>query len=89
MRTIIGLILSIFLVILVLQNIDALKAFLSSMAYIGPGNPRDQQWIGLCAFGLVALLIASIAKIVTAPKPPQRPHQSDGGNGGYGGNNQP
>ncbi len=39
--------------------------FLRSMKNIGPGHSTEEKTIGLMAFGLIAILVVSIVKIIT------------------------
>lgn len=43
---------------------DAIGMFLGSMRRAGPGHAPDDQFIGLLAFGLIALVITAVTKIV-------------------------
>jgi hypothetical protein len=60
-----ALILALFAFWLLVNNGQAVSAFLSSMKDIGPGHSADEQTIGLIAFGLVGVCIVAIVKILT------------------------
>ena len=41
-----------------------IDSFLGSMRYAGPGHTPDEQLIGLMAFGLIAMTLLGVIKIV-------------------------
>jgi len=63
-HNIIAFILAIVAMIILVKNGPAINAFLSAMGQIGPGYSRDEQTMGLIAFGLILAAIAALVKIV-------------------------
>lgn len=64
-NNIIALILLIIALVLAVKFLPAMMAFLGSMKDIGPGHTADEKTIGLMAFGLVAILLVAIVKVLT------------------------
>ena len=60
---VVALALAIFALVLILKMPGEMGAFMATMRYIGSGN-RDEEMMGLLAFGLVMVLIVAVVKII-------------------------
>lgn len=65
---IICLVLAIVAVVIIAKAHGHIGAFLAAMGRIGPGHTTDDKVIGVIAFGLVALLIVAIVKILVSQR---------------------
>ena len=54
----------IFTFVLVIRMHEQIFAFLASMGQMGPQHTTDEKIWGLIAFGLVALILAGLIKIL-------------------------
>lgn len=54
----------VFALVVFLKTYPQMAAFFAAMNDIGPGHDPDEQVRGLVAFGLIALTIVGIVKIV-------------------------
>ena len=64
-NNIIALILLVIALVLAVNFLPALIAFLGSMKDIGPGHTTDEKTVGLIAFGLVGILLVAVVKVLT------------------------
>ena len=60
--------LGVFAVTMVIKMHDNITIFLAGIGDIGPNHPLDEQMWGLAAFGLVAVTLLGIIKILTRNK---------------------
>jgi len=64
-NNIIALILLVIALVLAVNFLPSLIAFLGSMKDIGPGHTTDEKTVGLIAFGLVGILLVAVVKVLT------------------------
>ena len=60
----VGLILAVVIVVLLVKHWTEMGYFLGTIQYIGPGYSREEQIMGLIAFGLVMVLIVALVRIL-------------------------
>ncbi len=59
------LFLAVVAAVVVLRHGTALATFLGSVPDIGPGHSTDERTLGLIAFGIAAVCLVAILKILT------------------------
>lgn len=64
-RNVIALILSVFALTVWLRNRELINEFIGNIGRIGPGHPGDERTLGLIAFGIVAVCIVVIVRLLT------------------------
>jgi len=64
-NNIIALILFVIALVLGVRFLPAIVGFLGSMNDIGPGHTTDEKTMGMMAFGLVAILLVAVVKVLT------------------------
>ncbi len=62
---VIALVMTVTAVIVVIKTYEYIVAFLGRIKDMGPGHPVDDQLWGLVAFGLVAVTILGVIRILT------------------------
>jgi hypothetical protein len=67
-QNIVALMLAIGTLTLFLKYPAQISGFLASMQLIGPGHDPDEQTLGLIAFGLVAISLVAIVRLLTQNK---------------------
>ena len=67
-RNIVVLGLFVVAVVILMTFYGNIKGFLRGIGHMGPNHPIDEQMWGLAAFGLLAILLAGIIKILTQNK---------------------
>ena len=64
-ENLIAAILALSAVVLLIRYRHAVAAFLSGIERVGPGYARDEQAMGLIAFGIIGAILVAIVKILT------------------------
>ena len=65
-RNIVALALLVFALVVVVHALPEITEFLSTMRHMGPSGDRDDRMFGLMAFGLVALTVVAVVRILKA-----------------------
>ena len=55
----------VVVLVLLIKDWHAIVGFLKTTEHIGPGHTREEQMLGLIAFGLICVLIVALVKILT------------------------